>query len=146
MNRKIINRNDKLVLINIIKYVCDAKLADILLSEEFNGKPFLLWNERDIEQIGMSKKYNLKYFFHGVGVAVESKYLTVDYDYSSDGKIGTFNIWKIWEYFTNNNIPIEEDEFEISYQNLIDLKYIIMLNDQFGSKNKLSDINLSKLE
>ena len=134
------NTETKNVFYQILAYISDAYLAHRLLSEILKGDPFKLWMNREIEQLGESQEHKLKYAFHGVGCSVKSKIVTVDFDYSSNGEIGTFNKWSIYEYMNGKKLITSQDAFEKAYDELLSKAIIVKSNVELGREHKLATL------
>ena len=86
---------------NLIKIISDfqskVEIANELLKTHLNTDEPHNWGP-PIEQVGMLDG-KLKYFFHGIGCAVNiTETEVVDFDYGSNGRIDGFDHWRLWSF------------------------------------------------
>jgi len=112
----------RILLAVIVDYLDSANSAHVILSEYLDGNPYELWKRRLVPQKGGG--HGWRYFFHGVGCKVETTDLNVDFDYSSDGTIRTFDEWVLRKYWNLSNSMISDREFSESYAELVNSQMI----------------------
>jgi hypothetical protein len=110
-------------MVVIVDYLKSANTTNALLSGQLHGNPWDLWKRRQVPQKGGWN--GLHYFFHGVGCNISTTELNVDFDYSFDGTIQTFDEWVIWKYCSQTTIDISRREFSETYAELMNLQLIL---------------------
>ncbi|MEV9615628.1 DUF6896 domain-containing protein [Aliarcobacter butzleri] len=108
--------NINLILEELIKlYIFNindlySKLVDCLETDKLYE--INIRREKKIPLKGRCEKYSLEYSFHGVGCYISTEYIEVDFDFDDNGKLETFNTWKLWCFVTDNNLDKKFDIFK----------------------------------
>jgi hypothetical protein len=127
---------ERKVLCQIIEYLNDSNYVNLLLAEKLNDNPYDLLKNKKIEKTGKLDNDSIFYSFNGIGCSVKTKDYQINFDYSSDGKIRTFNSLMVYRYSKNK---ILEDEFKLAYEGLRKKKIIKASKDITRKQDELSD-------
>jgi hypothetical protein len=88
--------------------------ANALLQEFLHLVNPMYWRQAGISQTGYCGPGNsIRYFYHGIGCAVETYDLRIDWDYGLDGRVDGFDIWRLRRFaeeFTNSFPEFRDEE------------------------------------
>ncbi len=116
----------------ITAFQIQTKKANALLSKYFQLDNPMYWRQASIPQSGYCNlEKSIRYYYHGIGCKVESKDLTIDWDYGFDGRTDGFDLWRLQIFAQNstNDFPEFRNKkiLEVIFQEAKDRKLIARL-------------------
>jgi len=101
------------------------KLAECLEIKNICNRKYL--REKKIPLVGLCKKHDLSYTFHGNGCSISTSTIELEIEFDEECQLNRFDIWRLWCFVSDNELK----------PNLSIFKDKKILEDTFFSLDKI---------